>query len=571
MASSSSSTLVTVVVILCCWYGGCQAQTKVSAVYVFGDSLADVGNNNHLGLSLLKADFPHNGVDFPGHKATGRFSNGKNSADFLGTTPHFHSTVSAVYVASSAVRPESLGLPTSPAYLSIPSSSNNTDEFLGGVNFASGGGGVLDSTNKDQCISFNKQIDYYSSVYAALVQQLGSDQTQAHLSNSVFAFVIGSNDILNYVKSSSANKLKNPPQQFVDSLISSLRGQLKRMYNLGARKFVFIGTGPIGCCPAQRHQNKTRECSVEANYLSVQYNKGASSLLQEMSEELSDMSYSYFDTYTALLEYINNPDAYGFVEVKAACCGLGDLNAKIACLPISSYCSNRKDHIFWDLFHPTEATAGRLTSTAFDGSVPYVYPMNIRQLVAILNDKDEAHVESQLFSLKAGSGGGRGFGIGISHNGSGTDVAIGAGVGGGVGTTHGGGASAGGGAGVGAGIHVGKGGVDVAIGVGGGGAVSARNGNVHAGGGGAAGVGVSVEHGHVSVSGGGGLGGGGGSGGSGGGASGGGSGVGSAGGVVARGGGYASAGGSSGGGGGGGDGSSGGAEGGGSGGGGGRG
>ncbi|URD73116.1 GDSL-like Lipase/Acylhydrolase [Musa troglodytarum] len=84
MTSSSSSTLVTVVVILCCWCGGCRAQTEVSAVYVFGDSLADVGNNNHLALSLLKADFPHNGVDFAGHKATGRFSNGKNFADFLG-------------------------------------------------------------------------------------------------------------------------------------------------------------------------------------------------------------------------------------------------------------------------------------------------------------------------------------------------------------------------------------------------------------------------------------------------------------------------------------------------------
>ncbi|KAJ8497568.1 hypothetical protein OPV22_008120 [Ensete ventricosum] len=363
MASTCSSALVSIAVLLCYWNGGsCQGEAAVSAVYVFGDSLADVGNNDHLGLSLLKADFPHNGVDFPGHKATGRFSNGKNSADFLA---------------------ESLGLPTSPPYLAITSSSNNTDEFLGGVNFASGGGGVLDSTNKDQCISFNKQIDNYSSVYAAIVQQLGSAQTQAHLSTSVFAFVIGSNDILNYVKSSSANKLKNPPQQFVGSLISSLRRQLKRIYNLGARKFVFIGTGPIGCCPAQRHQNKTRECGGEANCLSVQYNKGASSLLQEMSAELSDMSYSYFDTYTALLEYINNPDAYGFVEVKAACCGLGDLNAKVACLPISNYCSNRNDHIFWDFYHPTEAAAGMLTSTAFDGSVPYVYPMNVRQLVAI--------------------------------------------------------------------------------------------------------------------------------------------------------------------------------------------
>ena len=57
---------------------------KVPAMYVFGDSLVDVGNNNYLKISLAKADFPHNGIDFLGKKPTGRFSNGKNSADFLG-------------------------------------------------------------------------------------------------------------------------------------------------------------------------------------------------------------------------------------------------------------------------------------------------------------------------------------------------------------------------------------------------------------------------------------------------------------------------------------------------------
>ncbi|KAJ0914460.1 putative triacylglycerol lipase [Helianthus annuus] len=57
---------------------------SVPAIYIFGDSLVDVGNNNHLPLSLLKANFPHNGVDFPTGQATGRFSNGKNAADFLG-------------------------------------------------------------------------------------------------------------------------------------------------------------------------------------------------------------------------------------------------------------------------------------------------------------------------------------------------------------------------------------------------------------------------------------------------------------------------------------------------------
>jgi phospholipase/lecithinase/hemolysin len=57
--------------------------SPVPAIYVLGDSLADVGNNNHL-PTILRADFAHNGIDYPGGKATGRFSNGKNSVDFLG-------------------------------------------------------------------------------------------------------------------------------------------------------------------------------------------------------------------------------------------------------------------------------------------------------------------------------------------------------------------------------------------------------------------------------------------------------------------------------------------------------
>lgn len=57
---------------------------SVPAIYTFGDSLVDVGNNNFISASMLKADFPHNGVDFPTGMPTGRFSNGKNSADFLG-------------------------------------------------------------------------------------------------------------------------------------------------------------------------------------------------------------------------------------------------------------------------------------------------------------------------------------------------------------------------------------------------------------------------------------------------------------------------------------------------------
>ena len=59
--------------------------SKVPAIYVFGDSTADVGNNNYLpGSAVPRANFPHNGVDFPTSRPTGRFSNGYNGIDFLG-------------------------------------------------------------------------------------------------------------------------------------------------------------------------------------------------------------------------------------------------------------------------------------------------------------------------------------------------------------------------------------------------------------------------------------------------------------------------------------------------------
>lgn len=58
---------------------------KPLAMYVFGDSTLDVGNNNYLpGKEVFRAIRPCNGIDFPGFP-TGRYSNGYNTADYVGT------------------------------------------------------------------------------------------------------------------------------------------------------------------------------------------------------------------------------------------------------------------------------------------------------------------------------------------------------------------------------------------------------------------------------------------------------------------------------------------------------
>lgn len=60
-------------------------EPAIPAVYIFGDSTFDVGTNNFLPDSKSRADKQFYGIDFPNSKPTGRFSNGYNIADFIGT------------------------------------------------------------------------------------------------------------------------------------------------------------------------------------------------------------------------------------------------------------------------------------------------------------------------------------------------------------------------------------------------------------------------------------------------------------------------------------------------------
>lgn len=59
--------------------------SPVPAVYLFGDSTFDVGTNSYLPNSSSRADKQFYGIDSHFPKPTGRFSNGYNAADRIGT------------------------------------------------------------------------------------------------------------------------------------------------------------------------------------------------------------------------------------------------------------------------------------------------------------------------------------------------------------------------------------------------------------------------------------------------------------------------------------------------------
>jgi phospholipase/lecithinase/hemolysin len=65
----------------------------------------------------------------------------------------------------------------------------------------------------------------------------------------------------------------------------------------------------------------------------------------------------------------------------AACCGIGPYVDFIDCETSTSYCNNREEYIFWDLFHPTERVNILAQQQFLKGGLDVVSPMNVAQLV----------------------------------------------------------------------------------------------------------------------------------------------------------------------------------------------
>ncbi|RLN39860.1 hypothetical protein C2845_PM01G36270 [Panicum miliaceum] len=245
-------------------------------------------------------------------------------------------------------------------------------------------------------ISFDEQIERdYAAVYGGLVRQLGPAQASVHVARSIFTVAIGGNDIAARVLSDQ--RQMSSDQQLIGSLAQSLKRKLQfshssekqdcasefqRMYRLGMRRLFFVGTGPLGCYPLLRQRSLATECDAEASSLSVRYRAAAAAILRDMSTRRPGFRYSPFDQYTALLGYIQEPEANGFADAKAACCALGNSTALLICTPENALCADRTSHVFWDGAHLTEATAEKLVAVAFNGSAPLVSPVNLKQLSA---------------------------------------------------------------------------------------------------------------------------------------------------------------------------------------------
>ncbi|KAF8031045.1 hypothetical protein BT93_D0279 [Corymbia citriodora subsp. variegata] len=144
----------------------CDNQSREDvALFIFGDSINDVGTNNYINTTTnFRANFPPYGETFF-RFPTGRFSDGHLIVDFIA---------------------EYANLPLIPPNLQM-----KDDEIKGGANFVSAGAGALVDTSEGFVVDLKMQ--QLEQLEKKLTKEMGSEKAERLIKEGVYLISIGSN------------------------------------------------------------------------------------------------------------------------------------------------------------------------------------------------------------------------------------------------------------------------------------------------------------------------------------------------------------------------------------------
>ncbi|KAG0448962.1 hypothetical protein HPP92_027604 [Vanilla planifolia] len=305
-----SSLFLPLLLLLCSKLLGSPAAKKpTAALFIFGDTTVSVGNNNYIvTLKGSRANRPPYGQNGFFGQPTGRFSDGRIIVDFI---------------------EEYAKLPPVPPY---PQASS---QYIHGVNFASGGAGVLPETHQGLVIDLQTQLKQFD----------------------------------------------------------------KELYEKGARKFGILSLPPLGCLPSLRAANPKADgtCLEEASSLALAHNSAVSAVLISFQYLLEGFKYAYSSGFYAwLYDLVHDPTRFGFKDGTTACCGSGPYRGEYSCGGKTDegdeyeVCETIEDFVWWDSFHGTEKMAKKIADSLWDGSPPWMGPYNLKSLFF---DQEKTRVE----------------------------------------------------------------------------------------------------------------------------------------------------------------------------------
>ncbi|KAI3453091.1 hypothetical protein Pfo_009754 [Paulownia fortunei] len=331
--------------------------SNVPAIFIFGDSIFDAGNNHYNRNCTAQADFPPYGSTFF-HHPTGRFTNGRTVPDFIS---------------------QFIGIPLQKPFLEAQLEIvNGTRKNYpsNGINFASAGSGVLRATNNDSGVT---PIQVQLQQFQTLVEQNHIDRKL--VKESLFFLESGSNDIFSYFYPFDTPTLT--PDAYVQSMLTEVDKFVDKIYKLGARRIAVFALGPVGCVPARTllPGAPVTKCYGKMNKMVKNYNMGLENVVKALPVRYPGAIGVFGAVYKTVQVFRANPKRYGFADVDSACCGYGSLGGEVQCGKEGyKLCKNPNEYLFWDFFHPSERTYKLVSKALWAGARTRIRPFNLKTL-----------------------------------------------------------------------------------------------------------------------------------------------------------------------------------------------
>lgn len=297
-----------------------------SGLYVFGDSLSDVGNDLIItGGALPAKNYYTDGT------VTGRFTNGANYLDGLAN---------------------SLGLNIAPS-------------LAGGNNYAYGGArtdyitpGLVPLGGK----SFNQQVAAFTATHAA------TDP------NALYVVWIGANDMADAIRAAAAAAASggNPNPIIGGAIATAMSGignAIGGLAGRGARHFLVPNLPDLSLTPLIGDFNNPLLDAL-ARGASLAFNQNLANTLD--LGIFSALDIRDLDIFRLLNDIVVNPAAGGYTNVSDACytgevdgtpLPAGNVNPPTVCGVPGQY-------VFWDYEHPTAAVHAQLAAIALSVVIP---------------------------------------------------------------------------------------------------------------------------------------------------------------------------------------------------------
>lgn len=327
-------TITQLLFLILAFASGLAQALPYSNLVVFGDSLADSGNN----AAVFDTQIAPPGTP-PG---TLRTPTPISSPAFIPQQPY-------------ATDRYSNG-PVWVEYLASKIGLNAKASLLGGTNFAFGGAQTGPGGGSFP-FSLTDQVEMY----------LGGAGGAAD-GNALYVVVGGGNDARAAVDVAA---LGGDPTAIIEAYVLNVANILTRLSTAGAQHILFVNVPNIGLTPAlQTADVFFPGIAGVATGIAASMNSGINNAIAGLLPSLSADVVS-FDFYALVTDAVNNPAAFGLADSTSACA------ADPACI------AHPDDTLFWDGIHPT--TAGHsLIAQAIFAKVPEPSTLALMLLVGLV-------------------------------------------------------------------------------------------------------------------------------------------------------------------------------------------